>query len=322
MNYIGIGVLLFIVSITVIELLRCGLRHVDALKRSSVRKRIKKYSYTHSRNQDFDIIKKRIYSEVPLLNRLLQGLFFIKTLDRLTTQANTKLPIGFFVLSSFLLGAVGWWGGSAYAHNILLAFLVAIGCLMLPFVYLSVLKRKRIQKFQTQLPEGLDLIARSMRAGHAFASGMKLAADEFPDPLGAEFQDTLEEINFGVSTQRALKGLTERIDCPEVRYFVVAVILQRETGGNLAELLEGLAQLMREKVKFEGKVRSLAAEGKITAVILVLTPLLMALYLELNTPSYLSIFLTHPIGRLMLFTCSGLMLAGIIVLRRMVDIKV
>ena len=125
-----------------------------------------------------------------------------------------------------------------------------------------------------------------------------------------------------MSTQQALKNLAERIDCPEVKYFVVAVILQRETGGNLAELLEALAQLMRDKVKFEGKVRALAAEGKITAVILVMTPFLMALYLEFNTPGYLNIFLTHPAGRIMLYGCSALMIIGIIVLNRMVDIKV
>jgi tight adherence protein B len=203
-----------------------------------------------------------------------------------------------------------------------MAVLTGICGFTLPFAYLTNLKRKRIRKFQEQLPEGLDLVARSLRAGHALTSGMKLAAEEFPDPLGTEFNETLEEINFGVSAQTAIKDMARRIDCPEVRFFVVAVVLQRETGGNLAEILEGLAGLMREKVKFEGKVKALAAEGKITAVILVLTPFLMALYLELNSPGYLSIFLTHPVGRIMLYGCLGLMLAGIIVLRNMVDIKV
>jgi tight adherence protein B len=132
----------------------------------------------------------------------------------------------------------------------------------------------------------------------------------------------LEEINFGVSTQQALRDLAARIDCPEIKYFTVAVILQRETGGNLAELLEGLAQLMRKKVKFDGKVRSLAAEGKLTAIILVIVPFLMALYLELNTPGYLEVFFTHPIGKILLVSFSTLMILGIIVLKKMVDIKV
>lgn len=322
MNLLVIGVAIFVVSIVVIELLRYAFRHADAVKRSRVKRRIKKYTFVQSSNESFDIVKKRIYSEVPFLNRVLQGFYFVKAIDRLTIQANTRLPVGFFLLSSVLLAASGYWGLLTATRNPLLAVLAAVCGLILPFAYLSGLKRKRIRKFQEQLPEGLDLIARSLRAGHAFTAGLKLAADEFPDPLGDEFEDTLEEINFGVSAQQALHGLAERMDCPEARYFVVAVILQRETGGNLAELLEGLAQLMRDKVKFDGKVRSLAAEGKVTAVILVLTPFLMALYLEVITPGYLSIFLTHPIGRMMLFGCLALMIAGIIILRRMVDIKV
>lgn len=322
MNIAGIAIIIFFISIALIELLRHLFRFFKELKGLKVKKRINKYTYTQSTDEDLGIIKRRIYSNVPVLDRLLHSINLVKALDRLTTQANVNLPIGFFLLAALLLGMGGYWGVAARTHNPLMAVLTAVCGIVSPFAFLNIRKKERIKKFQVQLPEGLDLIARSLRAGHAFTSGMKLAADEFPDPLGTEFQETIEEINFGVSPQKALKDMVLRIDCPEIRYFVVAVILQRETGGNLAEILEGLAELMREKVKFEGKVKALAAEGKITAVILVLTPFLMALYLELNTPGYLKIFFTHPIGRMMLYGCSGLMMAGIIVLRRMVDIKV
>ena len=144
----------------------------------------------------------------------------------------------------------------------------------------------------------------------------------FTFPYRNGWQLALEEINFGVSTQQALYSMAVRIDFPELRYFIVAVILQRETGGNLAELLEELALLMRKKVKFDGKVKALAAEGKLTAAILLIVPFLLALYMELNTPGYLNIFFTHPIGRIMLYGCSALMIAGIVVLKRMIAIKV
>jgi tight adherence protein B len=322
MNYYLIGVLVFLASICIIELLRFGIRNLNAVKRAKVKKRIRKYTFTQSANEEFDIIKKRVYSEVPLLNRLLGGLSPIRSLDRLAVQANVRLPIGFFILCALLLFVLAYWGVWTHAQDARLALLAAVCGLISPFAYLSGLKRRRIAKFQAQLPEGLDLIARSLKAGHAFTSGMKLAADEFGDPLGTEFEETLEEINYGVSTQKALQAMAARINCPEVNYFIVAVILQRETGGNLAELLEGLGQLMRKKVKFEGKVNALAAEGKLSAWILVIVPFLMALYLELNTPGYLNIFLTHPAGRIMLYGCSALMIAGIIVLRQMVNIKV
>jgi tight adherence protein B len=322
-NYLVMGVVLFVVSISVIELMRYAYRHVDVVRRTRVRKRIRKYTFTESDGETLDIVKQRVYSEVPLFNRLLRRVGFVQSLDALITQANSRMPIGFFMLLSVLLMGVGYWSVSLYMkQHAFMPIMVALIGGMLPFVYLARLKSQRIAKFRQQLPEGLDLIARSLRAGHAFSSGLKLAADEFPDPLGSEFEETLEEINYGVSTAQALKNMVARIDCPEARYFVVAVILQRETGGNLAEILESLAQLMRDKVKFEGKVRSLSAEGKITALILVLTPFLMAAYLEFVTPGYLSIFITHPMGRMMLYTCMLLMIAGIIVLRRMVDIKV
>ena len=322
MNLWIISILIFTASISIIELLRYAFRHLKTVERSRVKRRIEKYTYIESSNEELDILKKRVYSDVPILNRLLHGLFFIRSLDRLTLQANTKLPVGFFILLSLLLFALGYWGLAVTTANKYLALAIASSGFVIPFAYLSGLKARRIKKFQAQLPEGLDLIARSLKAGHAFTSGMKLAADEFPDPLGTEFHNTLEEINFGVSTQQALRDLAERIDCPEIKYFSVAVILQRETGGNLAELLEELAHLMRKKVKFEGKVKSLAAEGKLTAIILVIVPFLMALYLELNTPGYLEVFFTHPIGKILLISFSALMIIGIIVLKKMVDIKV
>jgi tight adherence protein B len=322
MNLWSIGIVIFVATIIIIELLRYAFRHFNTVKRSRVKKRIEKYTFIESADEELDILKKRVYSDVPFLNRLLHGIFFIRSLDRLIMQANAKLPVGFFILLSLLLFALGYWGLTVATANKYLPLAGGLCGFLAPFVYLRGLKASRIKKFQQQLPEGLDLIARSLKAGHAFTSGMKLAADEFSDPLGTEFHDTLEEINFGVSTQQALRDLAARIDCPEIKYFTVAVILQRETGGNLAELLEGLAQLMRKKVKFDGKVRSLAAEGKLTAIILVIVPFLMALYLELNTPGYLEVFFTHPIGKILLVSFSTLMILGIIVLKKMVDIKV
>ncbi|MBW1745720.1 MAG: type II secretion system F family protein [Deltaproteobacteria bacterium] len=133
-----------------------------------------------------------------------------------------------------------------------------------------------MEKFQRQLPEGLELIARSLKAGHAFPSSMKMAADEFDDPLGPEFEETINEINFGVNVPDALKNLAERVNCDDLKFFVISVILQRETGGNLAEIIEGLAYIIRERFKLYGKIRTLAAEGK-GKIILGISAFMMAL---------------------------------------------
>ena len=206
--------------------------------------------------------------------------------------------------------------------NRILPFLVAALLASLPFLHLHQLKKQRIEKFRSQFPEALDLISRALRAGHSLNSGMKLAADEFNDPLGPEFDETLGEINYGVSMANALKNLAKRIECPELNYFVVAVILQRETGGNLAELIESLAHLIRENYKFQGKVRTLTAEGRLSGVILLTIPFVFALYLHFSNPKYLGLLFSRPIGRIMLGAAGIMMVIGAIVIKRMVKIRV
>jgi len=179
-----------------------------------------------------------------------------------------------------------------------------------------------MKKFQAQLPEALDLMARSLRAGHAFSTGMKLAADEFDDPLGTEFNITLDEINFGLGVPEALKNLVNRVDCPDLVFFVVSVILQRETGGNLAEIMQNSAHLIRERYKFYGKVKTLSAEGKLSAVILTIMPFAVAGALYIMNKKYIMTLFTEHIGKVMCGVALVLMVIGAFVMSRIVDIEV
>ena len=133
-----------------------------------------------------------------------------------------------------------------------------------------------MEKFERQLPEALELVSRSLKAGHAFTGGLKMVAEEFGDPVGVEFGRTLDEINFGVGVPEALTNLTQRIECEDLKFFAVSVIIQRETGGNLAEILESLGRLIRERFKFQGRVRVLSGEGRISAIVLVAIPFFIA----------------------------------------------
>ncbi|MGD8801340.1 MAG: type II secretion system F family protein, partial [Desulfobacterales bacterium] len=283
-----LGATIFVISVIVIELLSYAYRNIRSPERANILKRLRKSIYTQDAQAGTDIIKKRVLSEIPFLNRLLTKMPGMLKLDNLISQANAKYPIGFFILFALFLAFLGFLIGTLVIKNQFAALgLFGLGGLM-PFVYLKVLKRKRIGKFKRQLPEALDLMARALKAGHAFTNGMRLAADQFDDPLGSEFAETLDEINFGVSVPDALKNMAKRIDCAEIRYFVVGVILQRETGGNLAELMGILSYLIREKFKFEGKVRTLSAEGRLSAVILIALPFLIAGWLQFSNPKYLS----------------------------------
>ncbi|MCK4605299.1 MAG: type II secretion system F family protein, partial [Deltaproteobacteria bacterium] len=158
--------------------------------------------------------------------------------------------------------------------------------------------------------------------GLAFPSAMKLAADEFDDPLGPEFHETLNEINFGVSVGDALKNLADRIDCPDLKYFVISVILQRETGGNLAEIIESIAYIIRERFKLKGKIRILSAEGKLSAIILVAIPFLVIIALRFLNPDYINVLFFDPTGKIIAGIAAFMMAIGIIVMIKTVKIKV
>jgi tight adherence protein B len=316
------GAIIFIILVIVVELVMYGYKNMRSPNRAKIRKRLRKTSYTQDDGAGTDIMRKRVLSEIPFLNRLLLKTPGILKLDNLISQANAKYPIGFFILLALFLAVLGFLVGNTVIKNRLLAVLLMFPFGAFPFLYLLILKQKRTEKFKRQLPEALDLMSRALRAGHAFTNGLRLAADEFDDPLGPEFSEALDEINFGISVPDALRNLARRIDCPEIKYFVVGVILQRETGGNLAELMGILAFLIREKFKFQGKVQTLSAEGRLSAFILILLPLLIAGWMQFSNPKYLAPLLTDPIGKFMMIGAGVMMVIGIFVMKKMVTIEV
>jgi tight adherence protein B len=322
MDLFAIGFGIFVATVVIIQLVMYGVRHMRTTQRVKIRKRLRKLTYVESGPDGAEILKKRAYSDIPFLNSLLESLPGLSSLDRLMVQANAKYPMGFYLLLGLFLAVVGLLVGSLLAHNTLLSILLALILGGVPYVHLVRLKRLRAEKFKKQMPDGLDLIARSLKAGHAFSGGISMAAEEFDDPLGSEFSEMLDEINFGVSVPEALKNLTTRIECEEIKYFAMGVILQRETGGNLAELIQTLANLIREKFKFEGKVRTLSAEGKLSAVILAALPFLVGGWIWLTNPKYLAPLVAEPFGRVLLLLAAAFMIAGILALKRMVSIKV
>jgi tight adherence protein B len=193
---------------------------------------------------------------------------------------------------------------------------------ILPFLYISYKRKKRIQKFERQLPDAMELIARALKAGHDFASGLKMVAEEFGDPIGTEFDKTVNEINFGVGVAEALKNLPKRIDCPDFKFFIISVILQRESGGNLAEILGKIAYLIRERFKLQNRVQVLAAEGKLSAIILIAIPFVIAFALTLLNPEYIKTLVIDPIGKILVTFAFLMMIIGIFVMKKMIQIKV
>lgn len=317
---IGIGI--FLLALGIIEGSYLAFRTMRNPDRTVVRKRLSALPRSGYESESIDITRKKVISEVPWLNRVLFSFHWAEDLRRLLEQAGIQRPLGFFILLSLLLALGGFLIGSLITRNYLFLTLLAAFLVVLPFFYIYSKKKRRMQKFERQLPDAMELIARALKAGHAFTSGLKMVADEFEDPVGTEFAKTLNEINLGVSVPDALKNLPNRVDCPDLSFFAISVILQRETGGNLAEILENIAFLIRERFRLHGQIRVLSAEGRLSAIVLVGIPFFVAFAISIINPEYMRTLITDPFGRIMVFFALLAMAIGVLVMRKMVQVKV
>jgi tight adherence protein B len=269
-------------------------------------------------------VKKRTLSAIPWLNEALLGLRVptLSRMERLLVQGDVTQPLGFFLLLSAVLAAGVGFLFLLLSGNLTVSILVAILASQLPWFYVIVKKRRRLARFEQQLPDALDMIARALKAGHAFNGGLQMVALEFADPSKAEFRKTLDEINFGVSYEDALRNLADRVDCPDLKFFALSVIIQRQSGGNLAEILEKISYLIRERFKLHGKVKALTGEARASAIVLSLLPFFMAATIYVLNQSYIEILFREPVGRLMIVAAFVMMVIGMFAMRRMVSIKV
>jgi|LQYC01.1.fsa_nt_gi tight adherence protein B len=317
-----IGILVFLAIVFLIE----GIYWIWGLFTNPERKKIERLKRTVAdegqEEEEIQIVKRKVMSEIPWLNRWLLNLPGIRKIDRLLKQANSRFPLGFFILLSLFLAFTGLYLGSVLLHHRVLG---AAGAAILgaaPYLYLNYKKHKRMGRFERQLPEALELIARSLKAGHAFSGGLQMVAEEFPDPAGTEFGKAFDEINYGVGVSQALKNLAERVDVADLKFFVVSVIIQRETGGNLAEILENISYLVRERFKLVGHVKGLTAEGRLSATILCILPFVMAFVLFLINPEYMKTLFDDPLGPVLIGSALFMIFLGIIAMKRITKIRV
>ena len=203
-------------------------------------------------------------------------------------------------------------------------FGLAVGLLfgVMPWLRVGQQRARRVARFERQFPEALDLMARALRAGHAFPTAIKMVGEEVPEPLGREFRILFDEMNYGVSAPDALAHLAGRVPLADVSYFVVAVMIQRESGGNLAELLDKISAIVRARLKLLGDVRTLSAEGRLSAIILTCLPFVVALVINLINPQFMSVLWTDPVGVKLIAAALVLMILGVLWMRQIVRIRV
>jgi tight adherence protein B len=259
---------------------------------------------------------------LPALDRFLGGTTRGTALGRWIEQSGVKTTI-----SAIVLIAAGSAAVLGFAAMLLLkarwGFLVgaAVGA-ALPFVFLNMKRTKRTRAFEEGFPEALDLIARALKAGHAFVTGLKMVADEMPEPIGPEFRKTFDEQNFGLPLKDALENLTMRVPGLDVRFFATAVLIQRETGGNLSEILENLAHVVRERFKILRQVRVYTAHGRMTAYVLLALPAVLCIALAFINPDHMNLLFRERIGQMLLMVAVVMQAIGYFWIQQVIKIEV
>lgn len=291
-------------------------------RRERVEERVKALTLAGPDVSAQDLVRRSVLSEVPWFHRLLADLHWTSDFERVIRQARMTGTPGVYVLVSAVLGVAAFLVAHLFTGSLLAGLMAAAVLGPLPVVRVYRRKAARMANLQRQLPDALDLIARALKAGNTFAGGMRMVADEFADPIGPEFAITLDEINFGMDTEKALHNLMERVDSLDLQFFVVSVNIQRETGGNLSEIIGNTAALIRERFKIHGRIRILSAEGRISAIVLLAMPFAAAGVLYMIKPDYMLLLFTEPLGQTMMKSALASMTVGYFLIRRLVNFKV
>jgi tight adherence protein B len=268
------------------------------------------------------LIRKRLLSDVPAVERALLMLPRVHVLDRFLLQSGMTLTVAGFLAIAAALALAGMVAAAMLGAPWWLCLAVAALAVALWTGWIQRSRRRRMQRIGLQLPDALDLMARAMQAGHAFSSALRLVGTEGPQPIAGEFLSVFDEVNFGIPLEKALGDLAVRVSTGDLRYFVVAVLIQRDTGGNLAEILGGIAALIRERQKLMGSIRVLSAEGRLSAWILSILPFALALVISFVNRDFIAKLWTDPLGIRMAGVALTLMLIGIWWMWRMVKIRI
>ena len=268
------------------------------------------------------LVRPTVPDRFPLLAQVAAALPFTRDLDRLTTQAGWAGRSGEVFGYMLVLAVVGAVIGGVRVGHWLAAVVLAIVGAAIPIIYLRYRRVKRIEKFSEQFPDALDMMVRAMRAGYAMGAALQVVADEMPDPAGGEFKRLFEEISLGRPAGEALQNLYERVQTDDVRFFYAAVSIQREVGGNLAEILEKLSVVMRERFRILSYARVLSAQQKGTAYCVAASPFAFAIMFAVLSPGFFDPLLRSPIGPLLIVGALIMQFIGFLLLKRIADITV
>ncbi len=292
-------------------------------ERSEVKRRLQAIALRNPSEEDMpSLVKQEILSDIPALNWLLFKLPLSMKLERLLDQADVKMKVGTLFLFTVALFGLGIALGLVLKHSLVLGLVLGFILAAVPTGVLIYKRAQRLKKFTEQFPDTLDMMARSLRAGHSFTSALQVVAEEMPEPVSKVFRIAYDEQSLGLSLSESLINMTERINSIDLAFFVTAVNIQRETGGNLAEILEKLGVTIRERFKILGQLRIYTAQGRLSGYILAVIPIALALIIWVINPDYVAVLFKTTIGLYMIAAAITLQIIGFFVIRKIINIEI
>ena len=274
------------------------------------------------KSTDETVLKHALEGPLPGMDRLVSGTGLGKRLSRLIEQAGVRTTPSAVALFSIVAAAGAGFVAFLFVPQRFAPAAAACVAGIAPFAFLLHKRSSRLKRFEEQFPEALDLLSRAIRAGHALQTALGMAADEMPDPVGPEFKKTFEQQNFGLPLRDALNEMAARIGILDVRFFVTAVLIQRDTGGNLSEILENLAHVVRERFKIRRQVRVHTAHGRFTGYVLLALPAALAIALSFINPEHMQLLFRERMGQMMLMGAIVMQTIGFLWIRHVIKIEV
>jgi tight adherence protein B len=276
---------------------------------------------TETQSLEADLLRSEVLSKIPALHRLLLMVPGTRKLNMFIQQAAVEMTAGMLITLALLLAWLVFLICLALSLPLLLAAMLGLISGVVPFVVIAVIRQRRFLRFEEVFPDAIDLLGRAVRAGHAFTTGLDLIAKELPSPVSDEFARAYEQQNLGLPIRDALQNLINRVPLPDVRIFVTALLIQRESGGNLAEILDNLAYVIRERFKLMRQIRVYTAQGRLSLYLLVAIPPFMGIMIYFMNREYIMRLFTDPIGHSLLIAGVIMQVVGYFVIRKIIQPK-
>ncbi len=322
MTILQISILFFIAALLVVVSLYMGYATVRMSPRYELRKRLRRMALDLENRRFPEDLRIEIIREMTPMDRVMMKMTLFKKLDMLIDKAGLRVDVKAFTLLIVAAAAVGVFVGLMLQRGLFSPILLGILGGLAPIMYLRGKRFKRLQRFTEQFPDALDMISRSLKAGHSFTAAMQLVASEMADPVSSLFKTAYDEQALGVSTREAIANMTERMDSTDLKFFVMAINIHREVGGNLGEVLERLAKTIRERITIRRQVRVYTAQARLSGYILAVVPIFLAIVFYYMSPGYIEELFDAEVGRYAIVAAIAAQVTGFLVIRKIVNIRI